>query len=66
LRANRLYANAVLLFAAFSGGAALAEQVTTVDAFLVSVMVAGALILVSGLVVLARFLRRYPLPVEEA
>jgi len=66
LRANRLYAYAVLLFAAFAGGAVLAEQVTTVDAFLVSVMVAGALIMVSGLVVLARFLRRYPLPVEGA
>jgi len=66
LQANRLYAYATLLFLAFTGGAALAERITAVDAFLVSIIVAGALIMVSGLVVLARFLRRYPLPVEEA
>jgi hypothetical protein len=66
LQANRLYAYAALLFVAFAGGVALAERITVVDAFLVSIIVAGALIIVSGLVVLARFLRRYPLPVEEA
>ena len=66
LQANRLYAYAALLFVAFAGGAALAERITAVDAFLVSIIVAGALIIVSGVVVLARFLRRYPLPVEEA
>ena len=66
LQANRLYAYATLLFLAFTGGAALAERITAVDAFLVSIIVAGALIMVFGLVVLARFLRRYPLPVEEA
>ena len=66
LQANRIYAYAALLFVALAGGAALNEQVTGVDTFLVSVMAAGALITVSGLVVLARFLRRYPLPVKDA
>ena len=65
LQANRLYAYAAVLFVAFTAGAVLADQVTTFDAFLVAVILAGALILLSGLVVLARFLRRYPLPVEE-
>jgi len=66
LQANRLYAYAALLLVAFAGGAALADRITAVDMFLVSVILAGALIVLSGLVVLARFLRRYPLPVEEA
>ena len=66
LNAARLYAYAVLLFAAFAGGEILSASITTFDAFAFSVILAGALILLSGLVVLVRFMRRYPLPTMEA
>jgi hypothetical protein len=66
LNAARLYAYAVLLFAAFAGGEILSASITTFDAFAFSVILAGALILLSGLVVLIRFMRRYPLPTMEA
>jgi hypothetical protein len=66
LNAARLYAYAVLLFVAFAGGEILSASITTFDAFAFSVILAGALILLSGLVVLVRFMRRYPLPTMEA
>jgi hypothetical protein len=66
LNAARLYAYAVLLFVAFAGGEILSASITTFDAFAFSVIFAGALILLSGLVVLIRFMRRYPLPTMEA
>ena len=65
LYASRLYAYAALLFVAFATGAALIDRITAVDMFLVSVISAGFIILLCGLVVLARFVRRYPLPVED-
>ena len=65
LNANRLYAYALLLFAAFAGGEILNANVSAFDAFILSVILAGTLIMLSGLVVLIRFLRRYPLPVIE-
>lgn len=66
LNAARLYVYAVLLFIAFAGGEILSASITTFDAFAFSVILAGALILVSGLVVLVRFIRKYPLPAMEA
>ena len=66
LDANRLYVYAALLFVAFAGGEALAEIVTSFDAFALAVILAGALILLSGLVVLVRFLRKYRLPEKDA
>lgn len=66
LNAARLYAYAALIFAAFAVGEALSTNITTFDAFAVSVILGGALILFSGLVVLVRFLRKYPLPQMEA
>lgn len=66
LHANRLYVYAVLLFVAFAGGEALNATVSSFDAFLLSIILVGSLILLSGLVILIRFLRRYPLPVIEA
>ncbi len=65
LAANRLYAYAMMLFVAFAGGQALNEVVSTLDTFVLSVIAAGALVLFSGLVVLVRFLRKYPLPATE-
>jgi len=64
LQAIRLYLYAALLFVAFAAGEALTSSVTAVDTFLLSVIIAGLIILVSGLLVLFRFIRRYPLPPE--
>ena len=66
LNTTRLYAYAVLLFIAFAGGETISASITTFDAFAFSVILAGALILLSGLAVLVRFLRKYPLPEMEA
>jgi hypothetical protein len=66
VNASRLYAYAFLLLAAFAGGEILSQTITAIDAFALSVILAGALILVSGLVVLVRFLRKYPVPKMEA
>lgn len=65
LAANRLYVYAMMLFVAFAGGQALNDMVSTVDTFVLSVITAGTLVVISGLVVLVRFLRKYPLPVIE-
>ena len=56
----------MLLFIAFAGGETISASITTFDAFAFSVILAGALILLSGLAVLVRFLRKYPLPEMEA
>ena len=66
VNASRLYAYAFLLFAAFTGGEILSQTITTIDAFALSVIIAGALILLSGLVLLVRFMRKYPVPTMEA
>jgi len=66
LNAARLYIYAVLLFVSFAGGEILAKTVTTFDAFALSVIVGGGLILLSGIVVLVRFMRKYPRPQLEA
>jgi len=65
LQAIRLYVYAVLLFVAFTAGEYLTGSVTVVDPFLLSVIIAGLVILASGVLVLIRFIRRYPLPSEE-
>lgn len=65
LQANRLYGYAVLLLMAFVLGESLNTSTTTVDTFILAVILAGMLITLSGLVVLIRFLRTYPLPVME-
>jgi hypothetical protein len=66
LNASRLYVYAVILFVAFAGGEILAGTVTTFDAFASSVIIGGGLILISGIVVLLRFMRKYPRPELEA
>lgn len=65
LQANRLYVYAALLFATFGIGEALNPSVPSMDTFLISVIVTGGIIILSGLVVLIRFLRTYPLPIKE-
>jgi hypothetical protein len=65
LNANRLYAYAVILFMVFAVGENLKQSISSVDTFLVSVILGGSLITLAGLVVLIRFLRKYPLPEQE-
>lgn len=65
LQADRLYVYAALLFVAFALGEALTNSAIAVDTFLLSVSIAGLIIFISGLLVLFRFIRRYPLPPEE-
>jgi hypothetical protein len=65
IKANRLYVYALFLFIAFAAGENLNRSITTVDTFILSVILAAALIGLSGLIVLIRFLRKYPLPVKE-
>jgi len=63
LNATRIYIYALILFIAFAGGEILAGTVTSFDAFAISVVLGGGLILLSGLIVLFRFMRKYPRPV---
>jgi hypothetical protein len=65
LAANRLYVYAMMLFVAFAGGQALNDVVSTLDTFVLPVITAGALVVFSGLVVLVRFLQKYPIPATE-
>ena len=66
LNTARIYGYAVILFVSFAGGEILAKSITTFDAFALSVIVGGGLILLSGLVVLVRFVRKYPRQQMEA
>jgi hypothetical protein len=66
LNAARIYLYAVILFASFAGGEILAKSVTTFDAFALSVILGGGLILLSGIIVLVRFMRKYPRQQMEA
>lgn len=66
LDAARMYIYALILFASFAAGEILAKSITAFDAFALSVVIGGGLILLSGIVVLVRFLRKYPRPQMEA
>jgi len=66
LNAARLYGYALILLVSFAGGEILAKSITTFDAFALSVIVGGGLILISGLIILVRFMRKYPRQQLEA
>ncbi len=61
LKAVRFYLYGLLIFLAMAGGESLYGKVTAVDPFLVGVICAGAVILIAGSVLFARFLSKYPL-----
>jgi hypothetical protein len=61
-----MYVYAVIIFVSFAGGEILAQYITSVDAFALAVMAGGGLILIAGITVLIRFLRKYPRPQMEA
>ena len=60
LQTNRMYAYALLVFLAMAIGEILGRSIVAVDPFLVSVILAGGIILLTGIIVLARFLNKYP------
>lgn len=66
LNAARIYFYALILFIAFAGGEILVGTTNRLDIFAASVIVGGGLILISGLIVLLRFMRKYPRPRLEA
>lgn len=60
LDSTRFYFYGGLVFLAMAGGEVLSASLTAFDPFLVFVILAGGLITLSGIVVLARFLAKYP------
>ena len=60
LNASRIYIYSIVLFASFAAGELLTRSITSFDAFALSVIIGGGLILLSGLIVLVRFMRKYP------
>ena len=60
LKATRFYYYGLLVFLAMAVGELLSATITAVDPYLVAVIGAGAIILSSGIIILARFLRKYP------
>ena len=60
LDASRIYFYAIILFVSFAGGEILARYITSFDVFALSVIAGGGLILLSGIIVLVRFMRKYP------
>lgn len=65
LKASRFYIYGLLVFAAMVVGELFRDSITAVDPFLVAVIAAGGIILVTGIVLLGRFLARYPLAAKE-
>ena len=60
LDAGRFYAYGLLVFLALAGGEFLGRSVSGFDPFLAAVIGAGSLIILAGVIVLARFLGKYP------
>jgi hypothetical protein len=58
--ASRFYLYGGLVFLAMAGGEVLGRTITAFDPFLMGVIGAGAVITLAGLVVLGRFLGKYP------
>ena len=66
LRVNRLYYYAVILFFCMSVGALFNGAAGDLDTYVLAVMAAGIIILLSGSGVMFRFLKRYPVVKGEA
>jgi uncharacterized membrane protein len=65
IKASRFYLYGLLVFVAMALGEWLGKSISAVDPFLVAVISAGALILGAGGIVLARFLKKYPVLLME-
>jgi hypothetical protein len=60
MKTNRYYIYGLLVFIAMSLGEFLNRTVESIDVFLLAVIIAGVLIIISGIIVLSRFLAKYP------
>lgn len=60
LQTNRMYAYALLVFLAMAIGEILGRSIIAVDPFIISVILAGGIILFTGIIVMAKFLNKYP------
>ncbi|MGB2965268.1 MAG: hypothetical protein WBB69_14905 [Anaerolineales bacterium] len=65
LKTNRFYLYALLVFLAMTVGEFLGRSIVAVDPYLIAVIAAGGIILITGIVVLFRFLKKYPVVVLE-
>jgi hypothetical protein len=59
-KTNRLHLYAVLVFGAMAVGEILNKSIESVDVYLLSVFIAGAVIIISGCIILYSFLKKYP------
>ena len=65
MKTNRMYYYAMLVFLAMAIGEILNKSIITVDLYLLSVIIAGGIIIVSGIIVLVKFLNKYPIVLLE-
>jgi len=60
MKTNRMYYYAMLVFLAMAIGETLNKTNDIVDYYLLSVIIAGSIIIFAGIIVLSRFLKKYP------
>jgi hypothetical protein len=60
MKTNRLYYYSLLVFLAMAIGETMNKSIRGMDMYLISVIIAGGVILVAGSIVLIGFLRKYP------
>jgi len=60
LKTSRFYYYGILIFAALAGSELLGGTITAFDPSMVSMVGAGGMIMIAGFIVLARFLKKYP------
>lgn len=65
LKSNRFYFYGLLVFLAMAAGEFLGSSITTVDPFLVAVISAGSIIMVAAIVILVKFINKYPVVRSE-
>ena len=61
MKTNRLYFYAFLIFTAMAVGEILQKSIKGMDMYLISVIIAGSVILISGSINLIGFLHKYPI-----
>ena len=65
MKTNRLHLYAFLVFASMAGGDILNKSIETMDVYLLSVIIAGGIIIIAGCIVLIGFLQKYPVVLME-
>ena len=60
MKANRLHFYALLVFASMAVGEILNKSIEVVDVYLLSVIIAGGIIIIAGGITLIGFLQKYP------